>query len=109
MKALNARQRYVSIVRDFALNQRGNVSLMFAVMLIPLLSCIGMAVDLGSVYRVRAISQNAIDAATLAAGKAAQTNPSTPMTSATAAATNYFNAAKPTNVLSSTMSTSGGR
>lgn len=88
-------------------DRRGSVSMMFVVLIIPLIACVGMAVDLGRAYRIRAIAQNAIDSAVLAAGKAAQTNSSTPLTSATTAATNYFNAAKPTNVLSSTISFSG--
>ncbi|RTL63460.1 MAG: TadE/TadG family protein [Hyphomicrobiales bacterium] len=96
--------RTTTLLRRAHADTRGSVSMMFVVLIIPLIACVGMAVDLGRAYRVQSIAQNAIDSATLAAGKAAQTNSSTPLTSATTAATNYFNTAKPTNVLSSTIS-----
>ncbi|MDX2203495.1 MAG: pilus assembly protein [Hyphomicrobiaceae bacterium] len=96
-----------SLLRRWLLDRAGNISMMFVVLIIPLVACVGMAVDLGRAYRIRAIAQNAIDSAVLAAGKAAQTNVSAPLTAATTAATNYFNAAKPTNVLSSTIGFAG--
>ncbi len=81
--------------------------MMFVALIVPLIACVGMAVDLGRAYRVRSMTQNAIDSAVLAAGRAAQTNSSTPLTAANTAATNYFNAAKPTDVVSSTISFAG--
>jgi Flp pilus assembly protein TadG len=77
--------------------------MLFSLMLIPLVAMIGLAVDFGHVYKVTSHTQVALDAAALAAGRAAQLNPTNTVTQASAAATAYFNQAKPTDVVSSTL------
>jgi len=76
---------------------------LFGLLAIPLVAMIGLAVDFGHVYSVTSHTQAALDTAALAAGRAAQLNPTTPSTSASAAATAYFNQTKPTDVVSSTL------
>lgn len=88
----------------FSDSRAGNITMMFAVLSIPMISAVGMGVDLTRAYRVRAITQNTLDSSVLAAGRAAQTNYTTPLTAAQSAATTYFNATKPKDVLSSTLS-----
>jgi Flp pilus assembly protein TadG len=77
--------------------------MLFSLLLIPLVAMIGLAVDFGHVYSVSSHTQSALDAAALAAGRAAQLNSATAVTSAQAAATNYFNQAKPQDVVSSSL------
>src|SRR6478736_6773424 len=77
-------------------DQSGNVAVLFSLMLIPLVAMIGLAVDVGHVYKVTSHTQVALDAAALAAGRAAQLNPTNTVTQASAAASAYFNQAKPT-------------
>jgi len=84
-------------------DQSGNVAILFGLLVIPLVALIGLAVDFGHVYKVTSHTQGALDAAALAAGRGAQLNPSTPLNSAQAAATAYFNQSKPTDVVSSTL------
>src|SRR5581483_10381145 len=66
--------------------ESGTVAMLFGLSLIPLVAIIGLAVDFGRAYSVRAQTQSALDAAALAA-----------------AATAYFNQAKPKDVVSSTL------
>lgn len=87
----------------FVGNERGNFAIMFALLTVPMISAVGMAVDLSSAYRVTSHTQNALDSAVLAAGRAGQTNATNTLSAAQTAATNFFNAAKPTSVLSSTI------
>ena len=56
---------------------------------------IGLAVDFGRVYSVKSHTQSALDAAALAAGRVAQVETTDTVTKASAAATAYFNQAKP--------------
>lgn len=84
-------------------DRSGNVALLFSLLLIPLVAIIGLAVDFGHVYKVTSHTQAALDAAALAAGRAAQLNPTDTVTKASAAATAYFNQAKPSDVVSSTL------
>ena len=77
--------------------------MLFGLLLIPLVAMMGLAVDFGHVYSVTSHTQAALDAAALAAGRAAQLNPSNAVTAASAAATAYFNQAKPQDVVSSTL------
>ncbi len=88
----------------FSESRAGNITMMFAVLSIPMISAVGMGVDLTRAYRIKAITQNTLDSAVLAAGRAAQTNYSAPLTAAQSAATTYFDATKPKDVLSSTLS-----
>jgi Flp pilus assembly protein TadG len=84
-------------------DQSGNVAMLFGLLIIPLAGMIGLAVDFGRVYSVTSHTQAALDAAALAAGRTAQLNPNNAMTQASAAATAYFNQAKPQDVVSSTL------
>ena len=84
-------------------NQSGNVAMLFSLLLIPLVALIGLAVDFGRVYSVTSHTQAALDAAALAAGRAAQLNSANAVTAASAAATAYFNQAKPQDVVSSAL------
>lgn len=88
----------------FAPDRSGNIALMFAVLAVPMISAVGMAVDLSRAYRVTSITQNALDSAVLAAGRAGQTTTTNTLAAAQTAATSYYNAAKPADVLSSTIS-----
>src|SRR5262249_39826482 len=74
--------------------------------LIPLTAIVGLAVDFGRVYAVSSHTQSALDAAALAAGRVAQVEKGTASAIATktqAAATAYFNQAKPSGTVSSTL------
>ncbi len=73
----------------------------FGLLVIPLTAFIGLAVDFGKVYSVNSHTQSALDAAALAAGRVAQVETSDVINKASAAATAYFNQAKPANVVSS--------
>jgi Flp pilus assembly protein TadG len=84
-------------------DQSGNVAMLFGLLVIPLAAMIGLAVDFGHVYSVTSHTQAALDAAALAAGRAAQLNSSTAVTSASTAATAFFNQGKPQDVVSSTL------
>ena len=77
--------------------------MLFGLLVIPLVAMIGLAVDFGRVYSVTSHTQAALDAAALAAGRAAQLNSSNAVTAASAAATAYFNQAKPQDVVTSTL------
>ena len=90
-------------LRRLARDRSGNVAILFSLMLVPLVAMMGLAVDFGHVYSVTSHTQSALDSAALAAGRAAQLNSSTAVTSAQAAATAYFNQAKPQDVVSSTL------
>lgn len=79
--------------------QSGNVAMMFALLVIPLVAAIGLAIDMGRTYHVGMQTQGALDAAALAAGRAAQIEKVSTLSKATAAATAYFDEAKPTDVV----------
>ena len=91
--------RLLGLRRD----QSGNVAMLFSLLLIPLVAMVGLAVDFGRVYSVTSHTQAALDAAALAAGRAAQLSPTNTVAAASAAATAYFNQVKPTDVVSSTL------
>jgi Flp pilus assembly protein TadG len=84
-------------------DQSGNVAMLFGLLVIPLAAMMGLAVDFGRVYSVTSHTQAALDAAALAAGRTAQLNPTSAVTAASAAATAYFNQAKPKDVVTSTL------
>src|SRR3981081_3287583 len=90
-------------VRCFARDRSGNVAMIFGLLVIPLAAMIGLAVDFGRVYSVTSHTQAALDAAALAGGRTAQLNPNNALPQASAAATAYFNQAKPKDVVSSTL------
>jgi Flp pilus assembly protein TadG len=91
------------ILRRLGRDRSGNVSMLFGLALIPLTAIIGLAVDFGRVYSVRAQTQSALDAAALAAGRVAQVEKSDVANKTRAAASAYFDRAKPTAVVSSSL------
>ncbi len=68
----------------------GNVSVIFGVALVPLISAVGMSVDYSSAVMTKSKIQAALDAAALAAGRKLQT--SGDVGAAETTATNHFNA-----------------
>lgn len=80
----------------FRRDAKGNVALTFALLLLPLLGAVGVALDYSVASRQRAVIQTSLDAAMLAgaiAGKASLdggASNSTALAAANAAATNYF-------------------
>lgn len=97
------KSRLASVTRRFARDQSGAVALIFGLMLIPMAAMIGLAVDFGRVYAVNSSTQGALDAAALAAGRVAQVETESMIEKASAAATAYFDQAKPKNVVDSAL------
>jgi Flp pilus assembly protein TadG len=91
------------LLRRFLRDRAGTVGMTFGLLVIPLTAFVGLAVDFGKVYSVNSHTQAALDAAALAAGRVAQVESTDTINKASAAATAYFNEAKPTNVVSSTL------
>lgn len=98
-----AKARLASLARRFARDQSGAVAMIFGLMLIPMAAMIGLAVDFGRVYAVNSSTQVALDSAALAAGRVAQVESTDTINKASAAATAYFDQAKPKSVVSSTL------
>jgi Flp pilus assembly protein TadG len=88
-------------VTRFSASASGNFAIMLAVLAVPMISAVGIGVDLSNAYRTSALTQYALDSAVLAAGRAGQTNGSTTLAAAQTAANNYYNASKPSHVVSS--------
>jgi Flp pilus assembly protein TadG len=61
------------LVRRFRRDQRGNIAVLFALSLIPVLSCIGCAIDYSRATQLRSKLQAAIDAASV--GSVAKKSP----------------------------------
>jgi Flp pilus assembly protein TadG len=91
------------LVRRFLRDRSGTVGMTFGLLVIPLTAFVGLAIDFGRVYSVNSQTQSALDAAALAAGRVAQVETSDTINKASAAATAYFNQAKPKNVISSSI------
>ena len=91
--------RCPKLARRFRRATSGNVAMMFALVAVPLTGAIGLAVDMGRIYHVALDTQGALDAAALAAGRAAQVDKSGTLSKASAAANAYFDQAKPTDVV----------
>jgi Flp pilus assembly protein TadG len=89
------------LARRFLGDRSGSVGMTFGLLVIPLTAFIGLAVDFGKVYSVNSHTQSALDAAALAAGRVAQVETSDVINKASAAASAYFNQAKPSNVVTS--------
>ncbi len=70
--------------------ERGNVAVIFAIMLVPIISVVGMSVDYSSAVNAKGKLQATLDAAALAAGRMLQTSGSSDQ--AEAAANKHFNA-----------------
>src|SRR5262245_4401277 len=80
-------------------DRSGNVAMMFALLVIPLVAALGLAIDMGRIYHVAMHTQGALDAAALAAGRVAQVEKTNTISKASAAASAYFDQAKPTDVV----------
>src|SRR6476619_7042443 len=91
------------IVRRLSRDKAGSVGVIFGLVVIPLTAFIGLAVDFGRVYAVKSQTQSALDAAALAAGRVAQVEKTSTLAKASAAASAYFDKAKPTGVVTSTL------
>ena len=85
--AKRTRWQMAPLVDRLRRDRSGNVAMLFSLLLIPLVAMIGLAVDFGHVYKVTSHTQVALDAAALAAGRAAQLNSTNTVTQASAAAT----------------------
>jgi Flp pilus assembly protein TadG len=90
-------------LRRLSRDSSGTVALMFGLLVIPLTGAVGLAIDFGRVYSVMARSQTALDAAALAAGRVAQIEKVETLAKASAAATAFFDQAKPTDVISANL------
>ena len=95
--------RQIGILARFWRDRSGTVGMTFGLLIIPLTAFVGLAIDFGRVYSVNAHTQSALDAAALAAGRVAQVEPNDTINKALAAATAYFNQAKPSDVISSSI------
>jgi Flp pilus assembly protein TadG len=84
-------------------NQRGMAIFFYATMLIFVIGCVGLAVDVGTVYMIRARLVAAVDAAALAAGRSVNLTNSvaTATTNATNTASQFFAANFPTGYFNS--------
>lgn len=76
----------------FTRNERGNVAMIFAVSLVPLLGFVGAAVDYSRTTAARSSMKVALDSAALMISKDLGTNPSMSTAEISAKATSYFNA-----------------
>jgi Flp pilus assembly protein TadG len=79
-------------VARFAGDHRGNVAVIFAVALVPLLGFVGAAVDYSRANATRSSMQVAMDSATLMVSKDLSADPTLTAAQVTAKATAYFNA-----------------
>lgn len=88
------------------LRQRGQILILTGITLIVLIGAVGLAVDTGRAYGVKAKLNSAVDAASIAAARAlAQgSDDSTRVANAQAAAVRFFNLNYPTDFLASTPS-----
>jgi len=101
--ASSRKDRPRRLVRRFVRDCSGTVGMTFGLLVIPLTAFVGLAIDFGRVYSVNSHTQYALDAAALAAGRVAQVESSNTINKASAAATAYFDQAKPSNVISSSI------
>jgi Flp pilus assembly protein TadG len=77
--------------------RRGNVTIIFALLLLPLVGLAGMVVDYGRALSLNARLQSASDAAALAVSEAYSADPTQSEPSLQAVAQNYVNAAMPSD------------
>jgi Flp pilus assembly protein TadG len=87
------------MLRRLQRNRSGNVAMMFALLVIPIVAAIGLAIDMGRIYHIGMHTQGALDAAALAAGRVAQIEKIDTLTKANKAASAYFDQAKPTDIV----------
>lgn len=81
-------RRAAQLVRD----ERGNVAVMFALALVPMLGFVGAAVDYSRANAARSSIQVAIDSAALMVSRDLSANPALSATDVSTKATAYFNA-----------------
>lgn len=84
----SAKRAAIDLVRA----DRGNVAMIFALALVPMLGIIGTAIDYSRAVAARSAMQAALDTVALMVSKDAQANPTMTSAQATAAAQKYFNA-----------------
>ena len=65
--------RSTQLIRRFRRDSRGNIAVIFALSLVPVISCIGCAVDYSRATQLRSKLQSAIDAASV--GSVSKTSP----------------------------------
>ncbi|MEZ5923376.1 MAG: pilus assembly protein TadG-related protein [Hyphomicrobiaceae bacterium] len=85
--AASAKLGLVSAVKD----EQGQIALIFAAMIVPIVILVGSAVDYGQGFRKRTVMQLALDSAVLAAGRTFDTTGE--IEAAEAAGAQFFNAA----------------
>lgn len=90
--------RFSRRLRKFPSSREGSIGMMFGLLAVPLMGMVGMAVDFSRVVTARYQMQDAVDAAILAGGRAAQTTLSDPAGAASAAARIYLEQAMPSGV-----------
>lgn len=78
--------------RRFARNERGNVAMIFAVALVPLLGFVGAAIDYSRTTSARSSMNVALDSAALMVSKDLGSNPTMSAKDISDKATSYFNA-----------------
>ena len=85
------------------LRRRGIAVMLFAVMLIFVVACVGLAVDVGTMYMIKARLSAAVDAAALAGGRSVNfaVNAATAESNFTTTANQFFKANFPTGYLNS--------
>ena len=91
------------LLRRLRRDKAGTVGILFGLVVIPLTAFVGLAVDFGRVYAVKSQTQSALDAAALAAGRVAQVEKTDTLAKASAAASAYFDKAKPSGVVTSSL------
>src|SRR5579871_1780425 len=86
---------FLQMCRSLARCDRGNVVIIFALLLLPLAGLAGMAIDYGRALSLGARLQSASDAAALAVSEAYSADPSQSESGLRTVAQNYVNAALP--------------
>ena len=84
--------------RRFTRDERGNVAMIFAVALVPLLGFVGAAIDYSRTTAARSSMKVALDSAALMVSKDLGSNPTMSAAEISTKATNYFNALYTSNL-----------
>lgn len=63
------RDRLSGLIRRFSRDERGNIAVIFTIALLPILSCVGAAIDYSRASRARTAMQSALDSASLMVAK----------------------------------------
>ena len=91
------------LLRRLVKDRSGNIAMMFAMIAIPLSGAVGLAVDMARVYHVNMATQAGLDSSALAAGRVAQVEKTDTLVKAFKTASAYFDEAKPSDVVVSTI------